>query len=260
MLRTFGTAVVAGSTVLMLAACGGAGDTPTEAPASPVEESADTGSGGLDILQKLVGSTEEVTSFRAVSSIQGGEAGEQEVALEQEIRYTASPEPVYEAKSDLMGMEIVTIIHGDEVLMDMGSGWTRTSLSDVGELGVDVSEAVDPGAQVAKLQEAADLSEEGQEEVNGVATTKFAGTLPVSSAIETLPEDVRAATEQEYADAGLTEIPFTLWVDGDDLPRRIVTDMGQSSMTVEYLEFNGDITIELPSEDQITDGGSLLGG
>ncbi len=53
-------------------------------------------------------------------------------------------------------------------------------------------------------------------------------------------------------------MPFTLWVRDDGLPQRYqFTGIEGTEMTMDFLEFNSEVSVEFPSGDQILDLSNL---
>jgi len=117
----------------------------------------------------------------------------------------------------------------------------------------------------------------GQEEVRGVPTTHYRATVDLAKALEQAPAEQRERLEAAFqqlepsGDLGDADIPVDVWVDEDDLPRRVRTEMssmfaalglGESSMTMtmELFDYGDDVTIEVPSADEVTPMTEALGG
>ncbi len=109
----------------------------------------------------------------------------------------------------------------------------------------------------------------GEEEVRGVATTHYRATMDLAEALEQAPDDqreqVEAALEQLGDGEGLSdvEVPVDIWIDADDLPRRMRMDMGsflgaagmsggEMTMTMELFAYGEAVDIEVPSADDVT--------
>ncbi len=115
----------------------------------------------------------------------------------------------------------------------------------------------------------------GQETVRGVETTRYSITMDLATAIERAPADQRERLEAQLdrlgvsADAG---VPVEVWLDADDLPRRLRMDMGSmlagtdlgdgatAAMTLEVFDYGEPVTIDVPSADEVTPFTDLMGG
>ena len=117
----------------------------------------------------------------------------------------------------------------------------------------------------------------GEEDVRGVATTRYRLDLDLAEAIASAPEEQREQLEAAFeqmggsADLAAGVIPVEAWVDEDDLPRRIRMDMtsmlrtmgqgeGSVTMTMDFFDFGDDVAIEVPSADEVTSFREAMGG
>jgi hypothetical protein len=109
----------------------------------------------------------------------------------------------------------------------------------------------------------------GQDEVRGVETTHYRASIDLAQALEDVPADDRdeleAAFEQLGGDEDLSEVemPVDVWIDADDLPRRMRMDMGSlfaaaglgegsMTMTMDLFDYGEPVDIEVPSPDEVT--------
>jgi hypothetical protein len=75
----------------------------------------------------------------------------------------------------------------------------------------------------------------------------------------------RAQAQQAFGEAGMDKLSFDLWVDGQQLPRRvsIASPPGAKldmKMTMNYTAFNVPVSVSAPPKSQVADGSGLLGG
>ena len=116
----------------------------------------------------------------------------------------------------------------------------------------------------------------GQEEVRGVRDHPLPrhhgpGRGPRRRCRRSSGREVEAALEQ-LGDIGDAEIPVDVWIDGDDLPRRMAIDMGGGvrrrsagedaamTMTMEFFDYGEPVDIEIPPADEVTPFTEVLGG
>lgn len=119
-----------------------------------------------------------------------------------------------------------------------GKTWVSADVKEIGKaFGFDTKALgallnVDPSSQLKAFDAAKGLDEVGKEEVDGVETTHFKGTLKLSDYIAALPADQRQAAQDALkqleglggGDAGLdTPTPVELWVDDEGVLRRMVS-------------------------------------
>jgi len=117
----------------------------------------------------------------------------------------------------------------------------------------------------------------GEEEVRGVATTHYAATMDLEEALAQAPAEQREALEAQLdqlggsGEVGEAEIPVDIWIDGDDLPRRMRMDMGSMfaglglgdasmTMTMELFGYGDPVEIVVPSPDEVTPFSEAMGG
>jgi hypothetical protein len=103
---------------------------------------------------------------------------------------------------------------------------------------------VDPQELVSRLEaEGVEVTEVGAEDVRGVATTRYAVTLPADA-----------------TDAAAHNLSGDVWIDADGLVRRVeLRGAGDTpfTMTAELFDIGRPVTVTTPPADQVTDLGSL---
>jgi hypothetical protein len=116
----------------------------------------------------------------------------------------------------------------------------------------------------------------GQEEVRGVATTHYRASMDLAEALEQAPAEQRAQLEAAFGQLesgalGDAEIPIDVWIDDDDLPRRMRLSMdpmlaaldardGSITMTMELFDYGDDVSIAIPPADEVTPLSEAFGG
>ena len=159
------------------------------------------------------------------------------------------------------------------------SGWLSMSPEDLGTTAEGLG--IGPGAYdfTRTLEGLRGVVGEpevvGEEEVRGVPTTHYAATMDLEEALAQAPEEQRAALEAQLdqlgGEAGAAEIPVEVWIDGDDLPRRMRMDMGPLfaglgmgeagvTMTMEMFDYGEPVDIDVPSPEETTPFTDVLGG
>ncbi len=140
----------------------------------------------------------------------------------------------------------------------------------------------DPSAYAGLFAGVFDVRASGSADIDGVATTRYVGTIDLAKVLEgfadVVGEDVDAATKEQLEAAveqfdalGIDEkIPFVIWIDEDGLPRRqrITMDFGELvpgteeallDMTVDYSAFGEPVDVEIPKASQVTDITDMMG-
>ncbi|MCD6020392.1 MAG: hypothetical protein K0R20_102 [Actinomycetia bacterium] len=139
----------------------------------------------------------------------------------------------------------------------------------------------DPSAYAGLFAGVFDVKASGEADIDGIATTRYTGTIDLQKVLEGFAEVVgedadaktteqlEAAVEQFEALGIDGKIPFQIWIDDQDLPRRqrITMDFGdlvpgtgdaQVEMTVDYSAFGEPVDVELPKASEVTDVTKML--
>jgi len=129
----------------------------------------------------------------------------------------------------------------------------------------------DPTAQLEYLRGISDAEEVGTEQVAGVETTHYSGTVDLDAAYDRLPDDTRGELKQAIAQArkqfGHGAMPVDVWIDGDGLLRRMTMSLesgGNSAvdfgmeMTMEIPEYGIAMHLPIPKGGDVTDVSDLL--
>jgi hypothetical protein len=116
-----------------------------------------------------------------------------------------------------------------------------------------------------------DIEELGKEEVRGVETTHYRATVDLEEAAEQgaeigelsdeMREQLQAEIERMKAQTGLDTLPVDVWVDEDDLLRRMKMDLSFAvegeqvgmDMTMDFFDFGVDVRVARPPADQTID-------
>lgn len=160
--------------------------------------------------------------------------------------------------------------------------WLKLDVAKLGEVsGVDFSaltqqQSQDPTATLDFLRGASKdgVTKVGEEDVRGTNTTHYRGTADLSLAASKAPAAKRKAIEQVADLTGIDEIPFDVWVDGDDRVRKMeLTEdlsnadpaktggqsLGEMKISMELFEFGTAVDATPPPADQTTDLLDLIG-
>lgn len=143
--------------------------------------------------------------------------------------------------------------------------------------------ATDPSAFVGLFAGVFDVKASGEQELKGVPTTRYVGTIDLKKVLagfsDVVGKDADAATRKQlevaldqFASLGIDEkIPFEIWIDEEGLPRRqrITMDFGDlvpgaeeasMEMTVDFSDFGKAVDIKIPSASEVTDVTETLAG
>ncbi|TDB84275.1 hypothetical protein E1264_25305 [Actinomadura sp. KC216] len=241
------------------------------------------------VLGKAAEKTGSVDSFKADLSMQMTGGSEGDVNATGQMQYRTKPDVAYSMSFDQMsvgsqsmgGMEYVlvdrTMYMKIPMLSQLGGGsaakpWLKISLDELGrKSGMNIeqllqqSQQMDPVQNTKMLTASKDVREVGKETVNGVETTHYTGTYRLEDAIAKLPAESQEAIRKSYADMGMQNMTFDLWVDGEQLPRKLAMKSGQTTagvmnITMTYRDYGKAVQITAPPASETTDFSQLLNG
>jgi LppX_LprAFG lipoprotein len=151
--------------------------------------------------------------------------------------------------------------------------WVKLDLEQLGEqVGLDLGQLVqagqsDPSQGLQFLRGVSDVESVGEEEVRGVPTTHYTGTVDLRSRSETDPA-LEDTIEQLIQQTGISEVPVEVWIDEDNFVRRMKQTMEGATAgpgmtmdmttTTELYDFGTDITVEEPPAGKVIDLQDLL--
>ncbi|WP_326738093.1 hypothetical protein [Streptomyces sp. NBC_01022] len=141
-----------------------------------------------------------------------------------------------------------------------GKRWISYSYDDLAELGgasgaamKDQMQNTTPDQGVKSLLASGDVKKVGQEEVRGVATTHYSGTVDVAELTaknSKLDADQLTALKKQLTDAGISTEKVDIWVDENDLlvkkSERGQMKTGELNSTVFYSDYGTKVSVERP--------------
>jgi hypothetical protein len=269
--------VVAAGLLLTLGACGG------DDPNGGADDGGSSSDGGSpeEVISAAATATQEAGSARIaseqVTSVQGQEltttlegsvdlaSGDSDSTLELSL---PGQEP---QSSQLITKDSIAYIEAGALPgAPTNTEWISIDFAAVGaQMGVNLEAFRQNGAgQLAYLSEVTEVEEVGTETVRDAETTHYRFVTDLAALAENGPEELRPSYEQLIQMTGTEEIPTQVWIDGDDLVRRIVTDFeieqqGQQvtqQSTIEYFDFGVEVDVRPPPEKDTVDITELGGG
>ncbi|WP_406284951.1 hypothetical protein [Streptomyces sp. NBC_00209] len=153
-----------------------------------------------------------------------------------------------------------------------GKRWINYSYDDLekmaGASGAALKDQMQnstPEQGVKSLLASGDVKKVGQEDVRGVSTTHYSGTVDVAELTaknSNLDADDLAAFKKQLADAGITTETVDVWVDENDLlvkkTERGEMKTGELNSTVYYSDYGTKVSVERPPAAQTIDFSELL--
>lgn len=124
-------------------------------------------------------------------------------------------------------------------------------------------ENANPLAQTTMLTASKDLRKVGTQVINGVQTTHYAGSYPISKAFAKVPASLRSLTGPLLKSMGIKTVHFDTWIDGQHQVRKIITtEAGASTRittTIVITAINQPVSIQQPPASQVATAPSGLG-
>ncbi|WP_454050718.1 hypothetical protein [Cellulomonas sp. Marseille-Q8402] len=109
---------------------------------------------------------------------------------------------------------------------------------------------LDPTGALAGLRDAIrSVEKSGEpEEVGGVLAQPYTVTIDTQAALASQPEALASGASVP------AELSYTYWVDGDDLMRRMLSELPEGSIDATFTGWGEPVEITAPPADQITTG------
>ncbi|PCG86877.1 hypothetical protein CIB93_06620 [Streptomyces sp. WZ.A104] len=153
-----------------------------------------------------------------------------------------------------------------------GKHWVRYSYKDLAALGGAAGDVMQdqiqnstPEQGVKALLASGDVKKVGQEDVRGVSTTHYSGTVDVAELTaknSNLDAEQLADFKEQLALAGVTTQTVDIWVDKDDLlvkkTERGEMKTGAFNSTLFYSDYGTDVPQEKPSASDTVDFTEML--
>jgi hypothetical protein len=158
-----------------------------------------------------------------------------------------------------------------ELAKQTGKPWVEIPASAISKVsGASFSQLLqngnnDPLTQTQMLSSSTNVKKVGTATLNGVPTTEYTGTYPISAGLAKLPAASRSKIASQLKTMGLTTEQFTVWLDGQQQVRKIVTSAKGSSeqvaATIVVTSVNQPVKVSVPPASQTaTIPASELGG
>ena len=115
--------------------------------------------------------------------------------------------------------------------------WLAIPVATFNKMGINLSQIMSqatnngPLADSQLLSSATSVHRVGTSSINGIPVTEYTGTVPLSSALSHLSGALKTQVEQLESTLGITTEKFTIWVDGNNILRKVAATMDGTSMT-----------------------------
>jgi hypothetical protein len=157
--------------------------------------------------------------------------------------------------------------------LPQGKAWLKLDLAKLGEAqGIDLAQLMqfnqsNPNGALRYLRGATENFEAvGEEEVRGVETTHYRGTIDLRAVASQAPPAARKSYERIIEISGTSRIPMEAWIDDDGLARRLRYEQplghgqGNLAFTMDLYDFGVDVAVRIPPQPQTIDLMELIGG
>ncbi|MFH8471243.1 hypothetical protein [Streptomyces sp. NPDC018000] len=153
-----------------------------------------------------------------------------------------------------------------------GKHWINYGYADLAKLAGASGEAMKqqmqnttPDQGVKSLLASGDVKKVGQEDVRGVATTHYSGTVDVAELTaknSELDADQVAQLKKQLSDVGITTEKIDIWVDKNDLlvkkTERGKMKTGELNSTLYYSDYGTKVSVEKPPAGDTVDFTDLV--
>jgi len=267
-MKKIAVGAVAGTVLLLsLTACDGESTT-SGAPGDTANLSAS------QVLDRSASRSAEVETFKADLTVDGSGS------VKGSGAFRMKPSPAFSVNLEQLSFGGVTVgasgtrvvlldgtvyVQNPQLSQFLGSGkpWMRITLGDaanaVGFNPNDLLKQVDqadPAKLSGVLAASTDVKEVGTEEIDGVKTTHYQGTVDMKKALTDYDPELRKTAEQ--LSNGSEKLAFDVWLDGGQLPRKVITrvttsEAKQFNVTVVFRDYGEPVTVAAPPADQVGD-------
>lgn len=173
------------------------------------------------------------------------------------------PLPAAQARTQMVMIGTVMYMRSAAFKRQTGKAWIRIPLGRLGKKsGASIEQLTqnrrqaDPAEQTKQFTRAKNARQVGQEQIEGVQTTHFTGSLTPAEMVAGLKPAERKLRRKALEATGAKALSFDIWVDAQQLPRKIIirTD-GQypTSSTVVYRDYDKPIRVVAPPPAQVAD-------
>ena len=154
-------------------------------------------------------------------------------------------------------------MHAPDLPLPGGKPWVKIPFSDLtGTSGVNLGQLLqqaqneNPMMQAQMLASAKGVHEAGKTTVGGVPVTEYTGHYSMADALASIPASERSAADQQMTKAGVGSVDFTVWLDDQQMVRKLVLTVPSSAftmtMTMLVTGINQPVTVQLPAASQTT--------
>lgn len=274
-MRKTAIALSAFALTLTLGACGDNGDGGNGGDANG---SGNSGSGAVvaanmaDLAKSIGDKTSDVSTAHMKLT---GDAAGQEITGEGDIKFGDADAAMTMDLSTAEGDMSMVLLDGVMYLklpqeVEPGKPWIKIDSSSDSELAKalgsvteQMSKNADPRATLEQFEQAGEITDTKEEELDGTKTTHYTIKVDVQKMADNQEDATLKEAMQEAIKAGLKDFPVDVWVDEENLPVRIALEMpapdpttGQTmnvGFQVDYTAWGEPVDITPPPADQVAE-------
>jgi len=200
-----------------------------------------------DFVPRLVAAQRKAGTAHLEGSVSAGSAGQ--IELDGDLRLDAANAGARVTMSmAMLGQGVEAILLDDELFvkipgMSSSKPWLKIDLSS-GPLASSGLGALNMGSMLKGMQGALSIKPKGQESIDGIDTTRYAVTVNAAKALA-------AQGLGSLAPSTGKSIVYNLWVDSDDLVRKLAADSKSFSLQMQLSDYGSPVTIEAPPPSEI---------
>jgi hypothetical protein len=216
---------------------------------------------------------QKVTSFAATVDMHA--TGTENLNVAGTLKERTQPTPLVVTDFGNVGVQgqavpggIQEIVDSNAIYLKMaqlsretGKPWIKIPAAEISkESGASFGQLLqqddtnNPLVKTQMLASSHNVKKVGTATVDGVQTTEYTGTYPLSAGLAKLPADLRAKVEPQIQSMGLTNENFKIWLDSQQQVRKIiVSDTGskmQFTSTMQVTGLNEPVSAALPPAAQ----------
>ncbi len=252
-----------------LSACNGAstGSPAATGPATTAPDASSAGKQAFDSLKSLSDAVAEKSSGAKSAHVTfTGDAGGQSIKGEGDFSFGADTAMRMTVDSPEGAMTVLfvgeTIYIKTPQELQPGKAWLKIDLSSDNPLtkslggSLDSIKETDPSKALAQLAGAGEITATEKETLDGAETTHYSITVDVAKLDGgAMGMDPTAVAELEKA--GVKELPVEIWVDGDNLPVRFVTEVpaggAKAKVQADYSDWGKAVDITAPPAAEVAE-------
>jgi hypothetical protein len=235
-----------------------------------------TGGGSLSTaqaIQQAARQARQATSYAADVTVQT--TGTAATTMSGTLQQQTGPSPLAAADFGSVTIQgqpiqggIQEIINSSGVYLKLaplaqqtGKPWLEVPASDLSKLsGASFSQLLqngsnDPLVQAQMLASSTDVKKVGTATINGMPTTEYTGTYPITAGLAKLPAASRSKIAAQLRAMGLTTERFTVWLDDQQQVRKLVSAAKGSSeqvaSTIVVTSVNQPVRVTLPPPSEV---------